>query len=378
MSTRKIKSSWWVDFRWQGRRIRKRSPVNTRAGADEYEAVLRGRILRSEPLDATEQKTPRFEAFAETWLTTHAKTNNRPSAVRSKRSILRNHLVPAFGSKLLSEITRGDLEKFKATRLANGLSPKTINNQLSVLRAALTCAEEWGHLSSTPRVRWLKVPPRPDRFLTDDECARLLAHPVADAQCRLMVLVGLRTGLRRGELLALKWSSVDLDRRTITVQENFVEGHLLPPKNNRIRRVPIAPDLWRELAAVERREGLVFSNRYGRIIDENTAAKHLRALCDAQGVRRIGWHLLRHTFASQLVTRGVSIRTVQAFLGHTTVQMTERYAHLAPSSQHDAVLVLTDGWHAGNRWATGTKSPSADVLGEHVAPHVAAPNVGSI
>lgn len=353
MSARRIRASWWVDFRWGGQRIRKRSPVNTRAGAAEYEAVLRGRILKGEPLDATARlASPCFEDFAATWLTTDVCTNNRPSAVRSKRSILRNHLVPVFGAKLLSEITRGEIEKFKASRVSSGLSPKTINNLLSVLHAALASAEEWGYIPSAPRIRWLKVPPRPDRFLTDDECVRLVARPATDEQCRVMVLLGLRTGLRRGELLALKWSSVDLERRVISVQDNFVEGRVLPPKNNRIRQVPMTPDLWYELTALERRGGIVFSNRYGNMIDECTASKRLGAHCVAQGVRPVGWHMLRHTFASQLVSRGVSIRTVQAFLGHTTVQMTERYAHLAPSSLRDAVLVLSDPPRVGNGWAT--------------------------
>src|SRR5205823_2476501 len=99
-------------------------------------------------------------------------------------------------------------ERHKAKKIATGLSPKTINNHLTVLRRVLAVAAEWGKLRSVPSVRWLKVPPPEFDFLTFEEAARLVDG--ADAECRAMILLALPTGLRQGELLGLRWDDVDL------------------------------------------------------------------------------------------------------------------------------------------------------------------------
>ena len=341
MSARKFKASWWVDFRCEKVRYRKRSPVNTRAGAIEYEMTLRGRLARGEPVEPTVQVVPRFHEFADRWLALYQSSNHRPSTVESRRGSLALYLLPAFGDLRLTEITTARLEQFKALLTSKGLAPKTINNHLSALHTCLQAALEWGELDKLPRVHWLKLPPIRDNYLTPRECEDLLAG-ASSPTWRAMILCALRTGMRLGELLGLHWSDIDFERRIITVQHSAAKGGLIgAPKTNRRRHIPIAADLLTYFVATRNSRGLVFREFGDAPMSSASASRYIHLACQRGGVRRIGWHVLRHTFASHLVSRGVPIRTVQILLGHTTVMMTERYAHLAPSALHDAITVLT-------------------------------------
>src|SRR3990167_6560006 len=147
MSTRKIRNSWWVDFRFDGLRYRKRSPENSQPGARAYELLLRQRISRGKPLNGRDDDpaipVPTFKEFSEKWYKTYVLTNNKPSAQNSKRYVLRAHLVPFFGRMTLSEITSLHIEQFKGAKLEADLAAQTVNNLLTVLGKCLRCAEEW-------------------------------------------------------------------------------------------------------------------------------------------------------------------------------------------------------------------------------------------
>ena len=111
-------------------------------------------------------------------------------------------------------------------------------------------------------------------------------------------------------------------------------------KSQRIRHVPLTRDLRETLLGARRGEGLVFPNDDGEPWNPDAAARALHRRCARANVRPIGWHILRHTFASHLAIKGISLRVIQDLLGHSTIAMTERYAHLTSSSLHDAVRVL--------------------------------------
>lgn len=342
MSTRTLSNSWWVDFRHEGRRIRVKSPENTRAGAAHYEAVLRQRLARGEPLVAP-QPVPRlrFNAFAWRWYETYVTTNNKPSEQKSKRIILRKHLVPHFGNLLLDAITPLKIEEFKTIKLNEGLAPKSVNNFLAVLGKCLRTAEEWGEIERVPKLRHLKVPPQKFDFLSVDESERLI-RAAPSARWKLMITVALRTGLRLGELLALDWSDISLETCIITVRRSAFGSQIVSPKSNRIRYVPLAPEVQRALQQIQRPNGLVFSRQPAIPVNEKVPRRAIIRTCEQAGLRRIGWHVLRHTFASQLVIAGVNMKAVQELLGHSDIRVTMRYAHLAPSTLHDAVRVLEE------------------------------------
>ena len=144
--------------------------------------------------------------------------NNKPSEQKTKRYILNASLIPFFGKTPLGKITSHDIERYKAHAVKDGVSRKTINNRLTVLRKCMTTAYDWLELPGTPpKFVWLKCPPHAMDYLSPDECELLLAH--ADGVIREMLLTALRTGMRQGELKGLQWSSIDwCERRSGSAQ----------------------------------------------------------------------------------------------------------------------------------------------------------------
>lgn len=348
MSVRKDRGkTWQVKFQIRGKRYCFASPHNSRESALEFEAYLRQGLSRGEDIEALVQKKRKiqeppllFTGYADKWFKTYVLTNNKASTHRSKRNALDHHLVPWFGRMPLDSITILHIEEFKARKLKDGLSPKTINNLLSVFRKALTCAEEWELIPKVPKVKWLRVPPSPYKFLSVEESVRLLAS-AENVFWYAFILCALRTGMRVGEICALDWSDMNWERRTITVRRAVVEGVVDSPKNNRTRIIPMTEDLYALFYAHKKRAGLVFPGPDGNHVRKSSWPwKALTRACKRAGLPVIGWHVLRHTFASHLTAESIPLKATQLLLGHSTIQMTERYAHLAPSVLEGAVTVL--------------------------------------
>lgn len=191
-------------------------------------------------------------------------------------------------------------------------------------------------------------------FLTFEEAERLIAAaakvPAQGKRDRFavgagdwgrMILVALRTGMRIGELLALRWPNVQMKARKIHVCESFVRGVVGSPKSGRAREVPLSRQALEELKAQRHLRGeLVFCDGDGKRLTQDQVEKPLRLACEKAGLRRVTWHVLRHSFASHLVMRGVPLKAVQELLGHASMEMTMRYAHLAPEVRSHAVDVL--------------------------------------
>ncbi len=135
---------------------------------------------------------------------------NKASELTAKRSFLRLHLGPAFDSRLLNEIDEGLINRFVKRQLDLGLKPKTVNNQLILLRTILGCAFYNELISKIPKIRKLRVASEKVEFLDDDEKVRLVNATVSEPDWQAAVLVGLNCGQRLGELIALKWEDIDL------------------------------------------------------------------------------------------------------------------------------------------------------------------------
>lgn len=353
MAERFIAGRWRVNFRFQRERVRLASPENSRAGARAFEQVLRRRLANGETvkeLKTGKAKSVKFAEFTEEWFRVYVLTNNKPSEQRAKLSVIQKHLVPFFGKAELADVAAMRVEEYKAKKLAQGLSAKTINNHLTILRKCLQIAWEWGRIERMPIIKLLKVPPQSIVFLSEEECRALIsdkAEPVA----HMMILTALRTGMRLGELCGLMWEDIDFSRGMITVRHSIVRGVVGSPKSNRIRYIPLAHDLALELQSWPQGEGELVFHVDGRVLSDYAATEMLSRACARTGVQRIGWHKLRHTFATQLVSRGVSLRAIQALLGHSTIQMTEKYAHLVPSLLNEAITILTQPVKSlGTQW----------------------------
>lgn len=354
MPATKYRGKWYVDVYvtvpGEGtRRIRRRSPVQTKKATEAYERQLLEDALST----STRLPERRLSDFAVEYLETYASANNKYATLEAKESILRVHLLPALGDKLLTDIGPREIEALKAKLLAEGLSPKTVNNCLTVLRKILAVATEWGLLDKVPMVKWLKVPPQKFDFLSFEEADRLVAG--ADPEWRVAVLVALRTGLRLGELVALRWEDVDLVAGRLVVRRAASRDRVGTPKNGRTREIPLGHEVLAALKAHRHLKGeLVFSGKGGSMYRKNMTKHPLWRACRKAGLRRIGWHVLRHTFASHLAMRGAPIKAVQELLGHATIDMTMRYAHLSPSVSREVVGLLE---RRGN--ITGTAAPLA-------------------
>ncbi len=285
-----------------------------------------------------EKKCVKFQDFANDWFEKYVMTNNKLSERKSKRSVLDLHLLPLFGKYTLQEITSQRVQEYKAKKTAEGFAAKSINNQLGVLRRCLQIAMEWDLLDKLPTVKMLRTPPPIVEALNESDCQALLADS-AEPLAHLMILAAVRTGMRLGELCGLSWEDIDFKSGNITVRHSFVRGEMNSPKSNKIRYIPLTTDLSLALRGAAKPRGLVFQTN-GKPITGYAASEMLGRACIRVGIRHIGWHKLRHTFASRLVAGGANMHSVQMLLGHSTMQMTERYVHLAPSSLRQAMAVL--------------------------------------
>jgi integrase len=338
------REAWIVDVNAIGkdgrlRRVQRVAPIQNKRAAEKLEHELREELLNADERKAAPAlEAPLLSDFAKEFIDTYATPNNKPSEVESKRMILRVHLVPAFGNLRLDQIGVAEIDGYKAKKLAAKAAQNTINNHLTVLRKMLTVAIEWDRLTVAPPIKWLKPPPPEFDFLTFDESNRLLA--AAQGEWRTMITVAARTGLRLGELLGLSWTDVDLEAGRLFVRRAVARGIVGTPKNGRSREVALSQQAIAVLQAHPRRSLLVFSDPQGKMLTKGATKAPLENALKRAGLRHIGWHALRHTFASHLVMRGAPTKAVQELLGHSTIEMTMRYSHLSPDARRDAVRLL--------------------------------------
>lgn len=360
MTARKIGEHWYVDF-WaihqhgphagERERIRQRSTVNTKRGAEEFERLLRERILYGKPLDGSDPAVvviPAFEDWMNEFLDTYCETNTKPSVRKERRCIARLHLVPFFGRTRIDLIGPREIEKFKARVLETGVSAKRLKNILAVLSRMLRYAEEVGIIEHAPRVRMPKIPPTKFDFLSDDELARLLQAASYKQQNHAMVLIGADAGLRKGEIVGMEWGDVDFHAHHLTVRrsvwrEDSGESFVDSPKSGRDRRIPMTSRLEHALRAHRHLRGdRIFCNDDGTELRPGQLEVALRTSCRRAGLRQVGWHTLRHTFASHLAQRGGSPKVIMELLGHADLTTTLRYLHLSPVHHREAIALLED------------------------------------
>jgi integrase len=206
-----------------------------------------------------------------------------------------------------------------------------------------------------PEIECLKAPDPEFDFLDSEEAERLVA--AGEGEWQTMILVALRTGMRQGEMLALRWEDVDLLKGQLTVRRSVTRGVVTTPKSGRSRDIPLGDEVLAALKGHRPLRGqLVFCTGSGRMLKKNELKHPLWRATRRAGLRRIGWHMLRHTFASHLAMRGVPLKAVQELMGHATIEMTMRYAHLCPHVPRDAVKLLDHGGRLDNGWAKTEKA----------------------
>jgi len=260
---------------------------------------------------------------------------------------LRCHILPVFGARRLCDIARVDVQHFLADKRRSGFSGSSAHGMRTAISKVLQAAVDWNLLEHNP-ARGIRIgdrTPKTERpYLDPKQVGRLLAS--LPDPCRTLVLVAVLTGMRIGEILALRWKAVDLVHGVIQVRETVSEGKFGRPKTKSSKRdLPMSQPV-RELlqAQLARSRGtgmddLVFTTRKQTPLNpKNLLRRVLRPACKALGLPLISWHSFRHTHGTQLGEVGESLRTAQALLGHSDLETTLNvYTHAIPEAQRRAV-----------------------------------------
>lgn len=304
--------------------------------------------IASVPSEPPKPLVPTVQEFHGVYLDS-CRLDSKPSTMINKECDFRTHIVPRLGALRLDALTYAEIEDFKLgltkTQSANTkhkprlLRPKSIHNLLVHVSDMLGVACKRGLIARMPDIDWIKIPPSEFDFLDFDDAEKLITG--AAGEWRTMILVAMRTGMRMGELLGLRWVDVDLAAGRINVRQNNVRGVVGLPKSGKPREIPLGDEVIEALGAHRHERGpLVFCDAAGAPLTAGRLAWPLKRALKRAGLREIGWHVLRHTFASHLAMRGVPLKAIQELLGHASIVTTMRYAHLAPHVARDAVRLL--------------------------------------
>lgn len=372
---------WRVGDRQVKRKLGSVRRPGTRDGLTRTQAEAKLRKVMSEVTTAPVVERVTVED-AGTRLIDHLEALGRkPSTTQNYRSYLRWHLAPYFGSKALDTITRHDVQAFIEHERESKKAAKSILLYLGLLHSIFDYAQrrDWATVNPCKLVDKPRAPERDAdvRFLDQVELEALVsAVPTDDLGRveRVMYLTAAMTGMRQGELLALRWSDVDWLAHRVRVRRSFVRGQYGTPKSKRsTRSVPLADRVASELDALSKvtafaaDSDLVFAHPHtGKPIDRSKLLKRYKAALSRARVREVRFHDLRHTFGTRMAATGVALRTIQEWMGHRDLTTTQLYADYAPSA-HEAELV--EAAFAGTKSGTNLSESQAnsdqlDSLGE--------------
>ncbi len=337
-------------------RYRRKSPDNSKAGAKAYEAHLRRSLAEGVSLVRSElqiKQAQPFHEFARFWFTTYVVVHNKPAGVYRKKSVLNTKLIPFFGKTPLNQISTLQVELYKAEKVKEGYGNESINGHHKILGKCLRSAEDWLGMEKLPKIKMLTVPPLEHDFFTEEECRKLLAQ--MNGLWHDIVLTALKTGMRVGELQALRWKDVQLENRTLVVRYSLchITRQLVAPKSNKTRVVPLTDDIYEMLSQAEAKTTFVFATDKGHCFNGKTLNSEIGRACKRAGLRKMTSHHMRHTYASHLALAGAPLMIVQRLLGHSSIHITMRYAHLTKSSLRETVDLLEKPYQSveGNRKA---------------------------
>jgi integrase len=335
----------------ESKRLRKTFPTLAAARAWRAEtqtAVHRG-ALRA-PVATTVRETG--EALVDGMRSGRVRTRSgdryKPSAIRSYEAALRDRIVPSLGGRRLGDVQRRDVQRLADDLLAEGRDPSTIRNALMPLRVIFRRAVEDGDVAVNPcaNLRLPAVRGRRERIAPPEEAQRLLAAlPERD---RPVWATALYAGLRRGELMALRWEDVDLAAGVIRIERSYDDkGRVeIEPKSRAGRRtVPIVGALRDFLVEHKvrhgREEGLVFGSSAETPFVPSNLWRRAQRAWKSVGVEPIGLHEARHTFASVLIAAGVNAKAITTYMGHASIQTTyDLYGKLMPGSESEAAALV--------------------------------------
>lgn len=326
MAVYKKGKDWYIDYYVHGRRKREKIGPNKRLAHRVLEK-RKVELAEDKYLDKKKVAKILFKDFARYYLETYAvkKRSFKTSFVSSIKK-----LVSEFGDFYLSEITPRMIEEYQ-TKRSESVSPATVNRDLARLKHMFNKAIEWDQAKDNPviKIKMLRENNRRLRYLTQEQFERLVNR--APSHFKPILIAARHTGMRKGEVLSLKWDQVDF-------RERFI--YLTDTKNGETREIPMNQTLFGTLRAIPKHlhSPYVFHSTRGERYFN--IRKLFVQTCKAAGIEDFRFHDLRHTFASHLVMAGVGLYTVKELLGHKDIKMTLRYSHLSASHKRSAVEAL--------------------------------------
>jgi integrase len=328
--------------------------------ADKLAQVLANRAI-GYTLD-TENIT--VGGYLDRWLNDSDRGSVRTSTYERHEQVVRLHLKPALGRVKLSKLTPAHVQGLYRDKLDSRLSPATVQQIHAVLHKALAQALRWGMIPRNPAdaVKAPRPAPEEMRPLSPDEALKLVEAVHGD-KLEALYILAVQTGMRQGELLALKWEDVDLNRGVIHVRRTLVRSRgrlaLGEPKTKKSRRPvnltnvaveALKTHLGQQLEDIQRLgdlyrdDGLVFTSGVGTLINpSNLRRRSFKPLLQRARLPQIRFHDLRHTCATLLLSRNANPKLVQELLGHATVAITlDTYSHIIPGMGNLTARTMED------------------------------------
>ncbi|MCJ7681865.1 MAG: site-specific integrase [Candidatus Aminicenantes bacterium] len=332
--TKKGKIRYYLDYLDKNGKRKREVVLHAQTRA---EAVLALQRKVSEILDTSlSPKRIRkilFREFSRLYLENYAKPTKKSWECDSY--CIYAQLIPYFGENELEQITPFSIEKYRSQRLEDGVKKSTTNRELALLKKMFNLAIDWGYCQDNP-VRKVKFFSEKDNLkeqILPEEMEQLLLEKSAE-HLKPIIIIALHTGMRKNEILTLKWNHVDLKNRIIQVVET---------KNGENRTIPINEDL-KLILHEQKLNGVsdyVFPNpETGQPF--RSVRRSFENACRRAGIS-MRFHDLRHTFACRMIQRGCDIETLRALLGHHSVTITERYIHTNEAQKRNAVGLLSSG-----------------------------------
>ena len=359
------------DGRWEGRYT---AGHNLETGKPIYRNVLgktqaevkeklKTAIQETQSLDFSKTGQYTVGRWMDVWYENYAKIKVRPSSHQTYKGYIENHIKPNIGDIPLEKLTTLDLQRLYKTLLANGrvdrleskgqpkgLSPKTVRNIHQILSSALKLAQEQRIILTNPAEGCAlpKVEHREMKTLPVEQLQSFLRE-AKDSGVFELYYLELATGLRRGELLGLKWEDIDLEHGDLRVRRQIarINGKVVeaPLKTkNAYRTLPLAEDTISILNEQKKKVGSspwVFPSATGGPISPDSVLHMLHRVLKRAGLPQVRFHDLRHTFATLALQNGVDIKTVSGMLGHFSAGFTlDTYAHVTTSAQKAAANTM--------------------------------------
>ena len=329
-------SVWWMSFVYQGEQIKRSTETSNRKLAQRIYDKIKGEIAEEKWFERLPGEDKTFKEMMEKYLSEHSARNKAPrSHIRDKG--IAKHLLASFGDLTIAEITPKLIADYKTKRRERGASPRTVNYELTLMGHAFNLAiKEWEWCKENPvrRISKEKVNNIIERWMTYEEEQKLLSASIE--WLRPILILGIETGLRQSELLDLRWSHVDLFRRTLTILEQKNKGKDTLPLNERAMEILKARVKVRSI-----NDDLVFFNGNGNRVDARDLLRAFYSATKKAKIENLRWHdATRHTFATRLVQNGVDIYTVQKLGRWKNISMVMRYAHHHPESLRAGIEVL--------------------------------------